>query len=298
MVRGLVVRAGPQQGIGESDRIEVLQIIDAFPDSHQSDRNPQFLVHGQDHTTLRGPVQFREDDSRKSQCLIELSGLDKPVLTGNSINDEKTFMGRARVLTLQYPAYLPQLLHEVPLRVEAACRVDKQHIGTLRPRRLEGIEGDSRSVGADLLFDQVRPRSIRPDGELLDGCSPESIRGGDHDVQTFLSKPTREFPDRRRLSGPVDAGDEDDPRRRAARPIHGLWPASEDFQNFLAKGTPDTVHFPNPVLPDPPTQPLEDAFTGGDSDIRLEEDLFEIVEQVVIDPGPTTEHSGKAVLDP
>ena len=64
-------------------------------------------------------------------------------------------------------------------------------------------------IGAALGADEVRPRPLRPDLQLLLRRGPIGVGRGHDDRPAVLSEPRRELADRRRLARAVDADDED-----------------------------------------------------------------------------------------
>ena len=74
---------------------------------------------------------------------------------------------------------------------------------------LHGVVRDRSGIGAALGADEVRPRPLCPDLELLLRRRAVRVRGGDDDRAAVLGEPRRELADRRRLARPVDADHED-----------------------------------------------------------------------------------------
>ena len=109
-------------------------------------------------------------------------------------------------------ADLGELLHEVHLGVQAAGRIDENDIGLASNRRVDAVEDDRAGVGPRLMLDDLDSAAVGPDLELFDRGGAESIRRGEHRLSASRRRTRCELGGGRRLSRPVDAHHEDDPR--------------------------------------------------------------------------------------
>jgi len=81
-----------QQRIDELLGFEGGQIVGSFPQPDQLDRDSQLALDGHDNATLRGSVEFRQDDPGDIDNLRKHSGLHQTVLTRRRIKDEQNFI--------------------------------------------------------------------------------------------------------------------------------------------------------------------------------------------------------------
>ena len=70
------------------------------------------------------------------------------VLADRGVEDEQGRVRRLRVELADHPHDLLQLGHEAGLVLQAAGRVDQEHVGAVGSRLLQGVEGEARRVGA------------------------------------------------------------------------------------------------------------------------------------------------------
>ena len=129
-------------------------------------------------------------------------------------------MRRAFTFAGDHAAHLRKLVHQVRLCVQAAGGVDDDDVASLPVGRLDRVVRHRRGVCAAVRADERRRRAIGPDLELLLRRSAERVSRSQHDGVTVLTKPLGELADRRRLSRPVDADDEE----HARTVVHGQRP--------------------------------------------------------------------------
>jgi hypothetical protein len=71
--------------------------------------------HG--HAALAASVELGENDSSKSDRLMELLCLDEGVRTCCCVDDKQAFVGRVGVVLRERSFHFGKLLHEVALRM-------------------------------------------------------------------------------------------------------------------------------------------------------------------------------------
>ena len=98
--------------------------------------------------------------------------------------------------------------------MQAARRVDDRDVPSARASRLDGIERDRSGIGSPRSAHEVGARTLGPDLELLLGGCAERVRRADEHGAPVLVELAGQLADGRRLSGAVDADDEDDARAR------------------------------------------------------------------------------------
>ena len=77
-------------------------------------------------------------------------------------------------------------------------------------RRLHGVEGEARGIGAGRPRDDRGADALAPDRQLLDGRGAERVAGREHDRVALARGDGAELADGRGLARAVDADDEDD----------------------------------------------------------------------------------------
>ena len=154
-------------------------------------------------------VELRQRDPGHSRRLREQPRLLEAVLARGRVHDEQRLVRRALDATGDDPPHLREFLHQVPLGMKSARRVDENDV--LRPRapRLDRVEGDGGRVRTARASHEVGTGALRPDLELLLGCGPECVCGADQHGAVVLGELSRELPDGRRLASSVDADHED-----------------------------------------------------------------------------------------
>ena len=113
-----------EQGLHELLRIESRQVVGLFPDADEFDGNLELLADRNDHTSLRGSVEFGQDDPGALHCFREAFRLTDAVLTGRRIQDQQDFVRCILDLFLDDPADLGQLVHQIRLGLQIGrpCR--------------------------------------------------------------------------------------------------------------------------------------------------------------------------------
>src|SRR5262245_23979473 len=103
---GLPLEESPDELRG----VERLEVFYLFSDADIPDRNSQFLLNAHDYASLRGTIEFGEYDTANIRCFLENAGLLKAVLSGRSIQHQKSFVGGIRLFAGNYAANLFQFL--------------------------------------------------------------------------------------------------------------------------------------------------------------------------------------------
>ena len=144
-------------------------------------------------------------------------------------------MRRGRVLFADDADDLAQFLHQRALVVQAPGGVDQQHIGLVRRRLGQRVEGQAGGVAVRLAGDHLGARALPPDLELLHRRGAEGVAGGHDGAAAFLLIDLRQLADSGGLAGAVDAHDQHDMRLQRGvedqRARHG----GEDQGDFLGQ---------------------------------------------------------------
>src|SRR4051794_14639049 len=104
-------------------------------------------------------------------------------------------MGRAGQLLGDNALDFAQLFHEVGLRMQAARRVDYEHISAARASCFDRVEHHGARVGSRLVADHGGTYALSPYLELVDSGSPESISRPDDHALPLVAVELRELSD-------------------------------------------------------------------------------------------------------
>ncbi len=93
--------------------------------------------------------------------------------------------------------------------MEPAGRIGEDDVDLVRLCVLDRIKEDGGRVGARLVLDHLDVQAVGMGPDLLDRARAEGVARADHDRKPVLLEVMADLCDRRRLSGPVHAGEED-----------------------------------------------------------------------------------------
>jgi hypothetical protein len=135
-----------------------------------------------------------------------------------------------------------QLLHQRLVDVQAAGRVDDQHVLAVALGLVERPGGDLDGVAVRALLVHGRAGLATDLDELLDGRRPVDVAGGDGDRRlALLAQPARELRARGRLARALEARHQDHGRRARRERQPGRLPAhqrgqlvADDLDDLLA----------------------------------------------------------------
>src|SRR4051812_11187129 len=189
-------------------RVEALEIGQLLARGGEHDRLAGDGLDRQRGAAARVAVELGQHDAVELRDLGELLGYVDRVLAGHRVDDQQDDVRLDRLLDLG------QLLHQVLVDVQAAGRVDDQHVLAVA---LGLVEGPARDV------DRVAVRALLVDGgaglgahldELVYGRRPVDVAGRKRDRGVvLLPEPARELGRRRGLARALEAGHQDHGRR-------------------------------------------------------------------------------------
>src|ERR1700728_171007 len=105
-----------EEGVDERRRIEVDEVVEAFAEADQLDRDEQLALDRDHNATLGRAIEFREHNPGDVHRVGELPRLEQPVLTCGGVEHEQHLRHVARI-AIGDASDLLQLLDEVELRV-------------------------------------------------------------------------------------------------------------------------------------------------------------------------------------
>ena len=177
-----------------------------------------------------------------------------------------------------------ELLHEVRLRLQAAGRVDNQHVDLARHGGFDGVKGHGSRIGTFFVLDDRHARALAPDLELVDGSGAEGIGGSEQHGFALPFVIRRELADGRRLAGAVDADDEQH-RRAVFRDARLVLARREDFDNLLLQERLEVFRCVDFLFLDALAHGCHELIRRLDADVGHDERFLKLIEQVVIDIG-------------
>src|SRR6185436_12774326 len=193
-------------------RVERAEVVDSLSHADELHGNAELMGDRDGDAALRRSVQLRQRDAGHARGLREEPCLLEPVLPRRRVDDEQRLVRSALEPAGDHASYLGELVHEIPLRVQAAGGVDDDDVSLTRTARLHGVVRDGGGIRAARAADELRARPLRPDLELLLGRRAEGVGRADEHRAAVLRQLASELSDRRRLPRAVDADDEDDGR--------------------------------------------------------------------------------------
>src|ERR1700733_12885177 len=109
-----------QQSIDKRSSFELAQIVRAFAEADETNRQSEFLGEREHHAAFGRAVELGDDQSRHADRRAELADLTDRVLPRGSIEHEQGFVRRFWIQLGQHAANLRQLIHQTALRVQTA----------------------------------------------------------------------------------------------------------------------------------------------------------------------------------
>src|SRR5687767_6822666 len=162
---------------GERNRVEWLDVGDCLAGADELHRDTKLFTHGEDDSSLRGPVELGHHEPRDRNSSCEGACLGDRVLSYGSVEHQQRFVRRAWNTLAYHTMNLLQLVHEVRAGVEPARRVDDHDVAAIHYTGVDGIERHRRRVAPRLAADEPRPAALSPHAELVDRSRPESVGG-------------------------------------------------------------------------------------------------------------------------
>ena len=182
-----------------------------------------------------------------------------------------------------------ELVHQAGLRVQAPRRVDEHHVGFRLDALAHRLEGDTGRVRAILVrADGLRAHPVSPGLQLVDGRGTERIGRAEHHRLAVADQRPGELADGRGLSRAVDADHEDDrrPPLVALRPQRPARLGVHLGEQFGAEHGPHLLGGLRTLDLHPGPQVRHDLPGRRDADVGRDQDLFDLVPGVVVEPVP------------
>jgi hypothetical protein len=207
---GSVSRVDLEQRVHEILRFEGQQVVHVFADTDPSYRELERIGNGENDASLGGAVELREDDPGNPRDRSESLRLLDAVGAGCGVEDQQHLVRCSGHLARRDLDDFFQLLHQVGAGVKTTCRVHQNLVDVFGSRRGDGVEDDCSRVRALLLMHDRCADPLRPDLELVDRRSSESICCGEDHSGAGLLSPLGELGGGGCLAGAVDPDQEGD----------------------------------------------------------------------------------------
>ena len=207
---------------GHALGMEGLERIDLLAHAEKLDRPPRYLTNGKRCTATGVAIGLREHNAGQRQCISERAGRVRRVLAGHGVDDKQCFRRSNRGV------HAPDLVHELFVDGEPACRVDDEYVLDPLLRAVNGSLGDLHRILRRIRRKAVDAHLLRQTLELIDCGGPSHVRGH-HQNLLFLTllEVFRELGDRGRLARALQARKQDH-RGRAHREFEARVRVSHD----------------------------------------------------------------------
>ena len=105
-----------------------------------------------------------------------MAGLFQRILAGASVQNKDNLMWGVWQNFIDRSFYFIQFIHQMDFVVQSSCRIDNYHIHIFGNCTLHRIKGNCAGVRTHGVFYDRNIRSLTPDGQLVYGRCPKSIR--------------------------------------------------------------------------------------------------------------------------
>ncbi len=134
---------------------------------------------------------------------------------------------------------LGELVHQLRLVLQAACRIDQHDVAVFLARNIHRLEGQRRRIRTLRLRDEARPGAVGPDFQLLDRGRAERIARGKRHVRALVGKLRGDLANCGRLARTVDADKQCDAWARSFGEIDNLLARLQDGGEFSGQRLAD-----------------------------------------------------------
>src|SRR3569833_1855803 len=207
--RTLRLRLAREQGLDEIAGIERPQVVDAFADADETDRQLHLLGNCENNAALGGAVELGEDEAGETYRLVELARLIERILAGAGVDHEQGLVRRGGLELGHHAFDLFELFYYFRLRVQTSRRGGDEHVGAARLRRLQRIEDDRGRISRACLRDHSDVVALAPGLQLLHCRGAEGVAGREHHRVPLRLQIFRELADGGGLAHAVHAHHQD-----------------------------------------------------------------------------------------
>ena len=189
----------------KSVRVKVLELIQLLADTGELDRPMRDLPHRERRAAAGVAVEFRQDESRDAQGLVEMRGHADRLLPRGGVGHQQD------LLRLQRIAQALEFLDQRFVNFLAPGGIEILHVDAgLGGRPLRAFAAGLDEIG----FARLRPKNRHSDltrqrHELIDGSRPLQVAGDQHGAAAFLFEQAGELGGRGGFAGAVQAHHQD-----------------------------------------------------------------------------------------
>ncbi len=180
--------------------------------------------------------------------------------------------------------------------MQPAGGIDQEHVRSLGPGLLQGVEGEACGIGAGRSLDHGAAGALAPDLELLDRGRPEGVAGRQQHPLAAGRELLGELADRGGLAGAVDAADQDHLGPVRAVELQRPGDRLEDRRDRARERGAHLLV--GDLLAEPGLCQLLDQLGGGlDPEVGADQGFFQLVEGLGIEL-PLLQDRGDVVAQP
>ena len=274
---------GLHQRLGEALGVEGPQVLDALTQTHILHGDLEGVGDGHGDAALGTAVQLGEDDARDAGGLPELLGLDEAVLSGGGVQHQQSLLGAAGELPVDDAGDLVELVHQVLLVVEPSGGVHQDDVAVPGLGGAHRVKDHRGGVGTFVLLDDLHPRPLGPDGELVGGGGPEGVAGAEEDLLPLSLQGGGQFADGGGLAHAVDPDEED--HRGAGGEVQALVSHCQHVLEHPAQTVPHLLLVLELLALHPALELLHRLEGGVHTHVGQDEGLLQLIVKVVVDGG-------------
>ncbi len=190
-------------------------------------------------------------------------------------------MRSAGHLFLNNPVNFVQFIHQVFPAVETSGRIDQKNIHAAGSGRLKGVIRNRSRICPFLVLNDGSPCPLRPDAQLLSGCCPKCVPGGQHNLFAFLAKTVRQFTNGGCFAYAIHSHHHNHCDSLGLN-ANGFCLAAQDSSNLLFQDLLDFLAVLNLFFFDFIPDPFHQIQAGSHSHIALEQNLLQSLKKFLV----------------
>ena len=278
--------------MGEIAGFEGFEIVAPLAHADEMHGQGEFFRDGDENAAARGAVKLGHDEARHPRHLAEDLHLAHGVLAHGGVEHQQHRMGRASIDLLHDAHDLLQFRHQLLAVLQAPGGVHHQHIHAIGLRLGDRVEGEARRIRALRSGDDLRADALAPDLQLLDRGGAEGVARRQHHALSFSCELPGELADCGGLARAVHAHHENHEGLLGGIDDERLGHGQQHLLDFAGENGLHLVRLDLLVVA-ALAHGLANAQGGGDPKVRLNENVFQLVEH-----GPVELALGEDLHDP
>ena len=162
-------------------------------------------MHGEGGAAAGVAVEFRQDDARDAEGLVEMLRDGDGLLTEGGIADENDFV------RLDFGLQIDELLDEIVVDLQTAGGIQDDGIQIVKLRVGDGAAGDRVDVFRLAIREDIDAELLREDFDLVDGGGSVEVAADEQRLAfQLVLQMEGQFCGRRRLTGAMETAEHDD----------------------------------------------------------------------------------------